>query len=331
MLERLPSPSSRIPRLRWLFVALLSVACTALAGPAKPIRLIIPFPPAGSSDIIGRELANRLSARLATPIAVENRGGANGLIGSQTLLHAAPDGRTLMFHILTSHVANAAIYPRLPFDVLKDFSSISWIGSASLVYAAHPSFPAKNIGELVGLSKSMPQGLSVGSFGQASMAHVSILVLADAANAKVAHIPYSGSGPAVMATLSGEVPVSVVGLVAALPYIKSGRLRPLAVTTTKRSPQLPDVPAVGEYADLIGYSESLTYGFLAPAGTPSAVIAKINEAVVSLVQSFEMQERLGQLGVDEIVGSTPEEMDAYIRRELTKLRQVLDSNRIKLD
>jgi tripartite-type tricarboxylate transporter receptor subunit TctC len=331
MPERLLCRKSGIQPCRLLFAALLSLACAALAGPAKPIRLIIPFPPAGSSDIIGRELANRLSARLATPIVVENRGGANGLIGSQALLHAAPDGRTLMFHILTSHVANAAIYPRLPFDVQKDFSSISWIGSASLVYAAHPSFPAKNIAELVGVSKSMPQGLSVGSFGRASMAHVSILVLADAANAKVAHIPYSGSGPAVMATISGEVPVSVVGLAAALPYIKSGRLRPLAVTSTKRSPQLPDVPAVGEYPDLLGYSESLTYGFLAPARTPESVIRSVNEAVVALVQSPETQARLGQLGVDEIVGSTPAEMDAYIGRELSKLRQVLDSNRIKLD
>lgn len=308
------------------FVWLVVAASVAHAYPTRAVRLIVPFPPGGSSDILGREFAHHLGVALNIPIVVENRGGANGLIGSKALTAASPDGHTLLFHILTSHIANAAVHEHLPYDVLKDFASISLIGSAGLVYVAHPSFAANNMDELIRLAKTSPGGISVASFGTGSMAHLSIATLVTLAKAKMSHIPYTGSGPAVLATVAGHVPVSVVGLPAALPYIRSGRLRPLAVTSAKRSAQLPDVPAVGETTGLTGYNEPVMYALLAPARTPARVIRRANEATVSVLRSPSPQARLKALGIDDVVGSTPEEMDLYIRYELNRFGQLVRSS-----
>ena len=180
--------------------------------------------------------------------------------------------------------------------------------------------------ELIRLAKTSPGGISVASFGTGSMAHLSIATLVTLAKAKMSHIPYTGSGPAVLATVAGHVPVSVVGLPAALPYIRSGRLRPLAVTSAKRSAQLPDVPAVGETTGLTGYNEPVMYALLAPARTPARVIRRANEATVSVLRSPSPQARLKALGIDDVVGSTPEEMDLYIRYELNRFGQLVRSS-----
>lgn len=313
--------------LRALAILLAWVATTALAQayPTKPIHLIIPFPPGGSSDIIGREFAHHLGLALSARIFVDNRSGANGLIGAKALVMAAADGHTLMFHILTSHLTNPWVYKNLPYDVVRDFSSITLVGRAGLVFAVNPSFPAKTVEELISLAKRSPGKISIGSFGTASMSHLSIELLKRKANVDVSHVPYSGAGPAVAATLAGHVPVSVVGLPAALPYIKTGRLWPLAVTSARRSAQLPNVPTVAESAAFKRYEAVLTYALLAPAHTPPSVIKQVQKAAALILQSPKVQRRLYARGMDEVIGSTSEEMDAYIGTEIEKIRKLVKS------
>jgi tripartite-type tricarboxylate transporter receptor subunit TctC len=252
-------------------------------------------------------------------MVIDNRGGANGLIGTKALAIAAPDGYSLMFHIITSHITNPWVYKKLPYDIVRDFASITLVGSSGLVFAANPSFPARNMQDLISLAKANPGATSIGSFGTASMGHLSIKLLERMANVNVAHVPYSGSGPAILATLAGHVPVSVVGLPAALPYFKNGRLRPLALTIAKRSEQLRNVPAVAETPGLAGYDAGLMYGLLAPAHTPLIIIKQVQEATVLVLKSPDVQRRLHERGIDHAIGSTPEEMDAYIRIEMEKV------------
>jgi tripartite-type tricarboxylate transporter receptor subunit TctC len=303
-------------------------ACFALEAfgqsyPSKPIRLIIPFPPGGSSDVVGRELAHHLGRALGTHLVIDNRGGANGLLGTKALAVAAPDGYTLGFHILTSHITNPFVYRNVPYDVMRDFSSITLVGWSGLVFVANPAFPAKTMQDLIDLSRATPGGINIGSFGTASLAHLSIELLKSMADVNVTHVPYNGSGPAVAATLAGQVPVSVVGLPAALPSIKTDRLRPLAITGAKRSPQLPDVPTVAEAPELPHFDAGLMYGLLAPANTPTAIIRQVQQATVEVLKSPDVQHRLHQRGLDSIIGSTPEEMDAYLKSETAKIRTLL--------
>jgi tripartite-type tricarboxylate transporter receptor subunit TctC len=215
------------------------------------------------------------------------------------------------------------VYKTLPYDIVRDFASVTLVGSSALVFAANPSFPAQNMQDLISLAKANPGTISIGSFGTASMGHLSIKLLESMANVNVTHVPYSGSGPAVVATLAGHVPVSVVGLPAALPYIKQGRLRPLALTIAKRSEQLLNVPTVAETPGLAGYDAGLMYGLLAPAHTPPVVIKQVQEVTVVVLRSPEVQRRLHERGIDQVIGSTPEEMDTYIRIEMKKIGKVV--------
>jgi tripartite-type tricarboxylate transporter receptor subunit TctC len=317
----------RASLLRALALVLAWIATSALpeAYPDKPVRLIIPFPPGGSSDIIGREFAHELRLALDVPVFVDNRGGANGIIGANALAMAAPDGYTLVFHILTSHLTNPWVYRNLPYDTVHDFSSITLVGRAGLVFAANPSFPAETIEDLVSLGKTSSGKISIGSFGTASMSHLSIELLKRIAEVQLSHVPYRGSGPAVTATLSAQVPVSVVGLPAALPYIKTGRLRALAVTSARRSFEIPNVPTVAESAGLEGYEAALMYALLAPAHTPPSIIKRVQQAAVFVLQSLDLQRRLHHRGMDEVIGSTSDEMDAYIVTEMEKIRKLVKS------
>ena len=308
-----------LARILVLILGLLPWTVLADVYPSKPLRLIIPFPVGGSSDILGREIAHHLGPFWGQPIAVENVGGANGVLGSMALVKARPDGYTLMFHIVTSHVTNPWVYRQLPYDISRDFTSITLIGSSSLIFVAHPSFRGSSIGDLVNLAKLRPNAIPVGSFGSASMGHIAVALLERMAGIDILHVPYSGSGPAVLDTLKDQVPVSVVALPAALPLIRQGRLRPLAVTTTNGSRLLDGVPPVAQSTGLGGYDLSLMYGFFAPAGTPVPLVYQVREAVASVLSSPHVQRRLNEGGIDQIIASKPEEMDAYIRHEMRKV------------
>lgn len=318
-----------LARILLLVLVILPLVALADNYPSKPIRLIIPFPPGGSSDILGREIAHHLGHLLEQQLVIDNLGGANGVLGTAALANAQPDGYTLMFHIITSHVTNPYVYKNLPYDISRHFASITLVGSSSLIFVAHPSFQGSSIDDLISLAKLRPNAIPVGSFGRASMAHIAVALLERMARVNVLHVPYKGSGPAVLDTLRDQVPVSVVALPAALPLIRQGRLRPLAVTTSHRSQLLPSVPPVAQTTGLAGYDLSLMYGFLAPAKTPVSMVNRLRGAVASVLKSPHVQRRLNERGIDQFIASTPEEMDAYIRHEMGRVKSLVHAAGVK--
>ena len=241
-----------------LALAVLYTSRVALAQgyPNKPIRMVVPWPAGGPSDLVGRELAQRMSAVLGQTIVVDNKGGANGVPGADAVAKAAPDGYTLMFHNLTSHVTNPAIYKALPYDTVKDFAPITQVTASSLLIVAHPSFAPRTMAELIADAKARPGQVNFGSFGLGSLGHLGIGKLQVMTGAGLNHIPYKGSAPAVNDTLAGHTPVSIVGFANALTYLKTNKLRAIAITGATRSPQLPNVPTVAETEGLAGYDMS---------------------------------------------------------------------------
>jgi tripartite-type tricarboxylate transporter receptor subunit TctC len=311
--------------LRLIFLLLLAAAAGAHAQtyPAKPIRMIIPFAAGGPSDVVGRELAKGLARVLAQQVVVENRSGANGLLGAEAVAKAAPDGYTIMFHNLTSHVSNPWIYKKVPYDTVADFAPITQVSSSALLIAANPAFPAANMSELIAYAKANPKTVGIASFGAGSMAHLGIELLKSMAQIDVNHIPYKGGAPAVTDTLGGHTPVCIVGLPAALQQVKQGRLRALAVTTLNRSKDLPEVPTVAETPGLGGYDASLKYGLWAPAKTPRDILQKLHEAALAVVNAPDFRQRVLQQGMDEVFTNTPEEMAATIRTDMEKIGKLV--------
>jgi tripartite-type tricarboxylate transporter receptor subunit TctC len=302
----------------------LAAAQTASTGsgpayPSKPIHLIVPFPAGGPSDLVGRELAAGIGAALGQTVIVENRSGANGAVGAAAVARAAPDGYTIMFQNMTSHLTNPWVYKQLPYDTVADFTPITQVASSTLLVAAHPAFPAKTIAELIALAKAKPGTVGIASFGAGSMAHLGIELLKSMAGVDVIHVPYKGGAPAVADALAGHVPVAIVGLPVALPLVQQGRLRALAVTGRSRAKQLPDVPTVSETPGLAGYDASLMYGLWAPAKTPAAIVGTLHDAAVKLLRTPEVRRKLEDQGMDEVIANTPEQMAANIRVDMEKI------------
>lgn len=309
--------------------AALPFGASAQSYPAKPIRMVIPWPAGGPSDLVGRELAERMSRALGQTIVVENRGGANGVPGADNVAKSASDGYTIMFHNLTSHVTNPSVTKVMPYDTLTDFAAITQVSSSSLLIAAHPSFAPKNMGELIAAAKAKPGSINMASFGAGSMGHLGIEQLKLMSGAEVNHIPYKGGAPAVSDTLGGHTPVCVVGLPVALPHVKSGKLRALAVTTLSRSAQLPDAPAVAETQGMAGYDASLKYGLWAPAKTPAAVLKRLHEVASSVINAAEFKTKVLQQGMDEVFSNTPDEMQATIKTDLERIAKLVKVAGIK--
>ena len=334
-LHRPPQPraSQRRTLLTALTVSAVSAAlpfrASAQSYPAKPIRMVIPWPAGGPSDLVGRELAERMSRVLGQTIIIENRGGANGVPGADNVAKSAPDGYTLMFHNLTSHVTNPSVTKVMPYDTLTDFAAITQVSSSSLLIAAHPSFAPKNMAELITAAKAKPGSINMASFGSGSMGHLGIEQLKLMSGADVNHIPYKGGAPAVSDTLGGHTPVCVVGFPVALPHVKSGKLHALAVTTLTRSAQLPDVPTVAETAGLAGYDASLKYGLWAPAKTPAAILKRLHETASSVINAAEFKAKVLLQGMDEVFSNTPEEMQATIKGDLERIAKLVKLSGLK--
>ena len=297
--------------------------------PNKPIKIVVTFPPGGSSDAIIRILSTRLNDKLGQPLVIDNRPGAGGNIGLSAVAKAAPDGYVLGVGAAGGLTANVSLYPQMPFDVAKDFQPITMLAAIPFVLVGHPSVPADNIQQLIAYAKSQAGKVSIGHGGNGTAMHLSTALFTQMADLKLIEVPYRGSGPAAMDTLSGQIQLSITDLAAALPHIKAGKLKAFAVTSPKRLSNLPDVPTLAE-SGLTGYDSTGWFGLVAPAGTPASIIQKLNAEFTAALNDEGIKSQMRQSGM-EPVATTTEGLDAYIKSETQKWARVIRQANIKLN
>ncbi len=293
----------------------------AQSWPSKPIRLMVPFPPGGSTDIVSRIVAQKLSERLGQAIVIENRGGGGGTIGTAAVARQVPDGYNLTVASTSTHVVAPGVYAKLEYDPVKDFAPIGLMAVSPYLLVVNPALPAKSLKELVELAKSKPGKLNYASAGIGSTTHLAMEMLKSVSSTYMLHIPYSGNGPAGTAVVSGQVEILFGSLPALLSQAKSGRVRPLAVGTPKRSPSLPDVPTVAE-SGYAGFDASLWLALMAPAGTPPAIIDRVNKEIGALIATPEMKAALDKAGAEPLTG-TPADLAAMIRDGVPKYAKII--------
>lgn len=297
--------------------------------PSKPMRVVVTFPPGGSSDAVVRILMPRLNEKLGQPWVVDNRPGAGGNAGLAIVAKAPPDGYTLGVGAAGGLAANVSLYPNMPFDPVKDFRPVTMLAYAPFVLVANPGSSVKTLPELIAQAKAAPGKFSIGHGGNGTAMHLSSQLLIQLAGLQVVEVPYRGSGPATLDALAGQVPLAMVDLVAALPHIKSGKLLALAVTGTQRQPTVPDVPTMAE-GGVPGYESIGWFGLVAPAGTPAAIINKLNAEVVAALADPEIVKAMRTQGV-EPAPTKPEEFERYIKSEIQKWAKVIKTSGTKLD
>ena len=310
--------------------ALLTLTATAHAAdqyPSKVIRMIVPLAPGGTGDTLARTVGDEMSKPLGTNIVVDNRPGDGGLIGTQTVAAAAPDGYTLI-NVSPSHVITPALYSGKTYDPIKDFEAVIHIANTYQIIVAHPSMPAKNLKELIAMAKATPGKLSYGSAGTGSATHLNMELFKSMAGVDITHIPYKGSTFARMDTVGGQVQLAMDGLLPVLPLIKEGKLRPLGLTSSKRSPIAPDIPTIGETVP--GYATDTWYGILVPAKTPRPIIATLHSAALKAMNTPATAARLKQLGTDP-VGGTSEQFAKLIASEAKLWAKVVQVSGAKVN
>lgn len=297
--------------------------------PAKPVRIVVTFPPGGSADAVMRALLPRLSERLGQQVLLDHRPGAGGNIGLTVVAKAAPDGYTLGVGAAGALSANAALYPQMPFDAQKDFRPVTMLAAIPFVLVGHPSLAPRQARELIAMARSQPGKLSIAHGGNGTAMHLSSQLFAQMAQVKIPEIPYKGSGPAALDVLAGQVPLAMVDLPAALQHIRAGKLIGYAVTSPQRLSQLPEVPTLAE-AGLAGYDATGWFGLVAPAGTPAPIVQRLNTEFVAALRDEAIQASLRAQGVEPMPG-TPEAFEAYIRSETAKWTQVIRTAGIRLE
>ena len=300
----------------------------AQSYPAKAVRMIVPFPPGGGTDYTARLIGQKLSELWAQPVVIENRPGASTIIGSEIVVKAPPDGYTLLMGS-TNHTINPSLIAKLPYDTIKDFAPITVCVTSSYVLVVHPSLPVKSVKELIALAKARPGEINYASSGSSGPQHIAGELFKLMAKVSMTHVPYKGGGPAVVALLGGHVQLQFSTPVSALPHVKTGKLRPLAVTGLKRSEAVPELPTVSEAA-LPGYEAVTWWGLFAPARTPRDVINKIHGDVVKVLQAPDTREKLAREGVSP-AGTTPEQFAAMIDKDIVTLGKVVKAANVKLD
>ncbi len=311
-------------------LTVLSAACPLQAQeyPVKAIRLIVPFAPGGNADIQARIFSQKLVEAFGQQVIVENRAGANGVIGTELVAKAPPDGYTLAF-VASGHAINPGMYAKLPFDPLRDFAAAARVSAAPNLLAVTNTLPAKTVKQLVALARSRPGQMSFGSAGNGSPGHLSGALLNTLAGIDIVHVPYKATAQALTDLMSGQVQVMYPTLTSVMPHVKTGRLRALAVTTRNRSPLAPDLPTMIE-SGIADYETTQWNGVLAPIGTPAAIIARLNGAIVRIAQAADVRERLAALGVDPWP-STPEEFQRFIAAEIEKWGRIIRASGAKVE
>ena len=319
---------------RLLFFALaLTLACagaSAQSYPTKPIRLVVPYPPGGPLDIIARAIGQKLTEAWHQPVVGDNRAGAGGNIGADLVAKSPADGSTLLMGAVATHAINPALYSKIPYDAIKDFAPVALVAQVPNILVVNPAVPAKSVRELIALARAKPGYLNFGSGSTGSTGHLAGELFNTMAGVQMVHIPYKGAAPAMADLLAGQVQLMFDNLANALPNVKAGRLRALAVTTLARSPAMPDLPTIAE-SGLPGFDLTTWFGLMVPAGTPPEIVARLNAEIVRALNAKDMRERLQKMGAEPLANNTPEHFAAFIRTEAAKYAKVVKDSGAKVD
>ncbi len=312
--------------------AAIAAMCWAAPAPAqtypvRPVRIIVPTAPGGGTDIQARLLAKNFQEAMGQPFVIENRAGASGMIGAELTAKAPPDGYTLLM-TSTYLATNVSLYKKMPFDATRDFAPITQVSFAPQLLIVHPSVPARTVKEFVALAKRSPGKVNGGSSGNGSANHLALEMLKQRAGIDVTHIPYKSGAPAMTALISGEVDFTYTGVVTALPYVRNNQVRPIAVTSLRRSPVVPDVPTMDSVYP--GFESANWYAMFAPAGTPEAIVNRLSAEASKALKTRELREFIARDGA-EPVGSTPQEMAAFSRREVERYAKVIKAGNVRVE
>lgn len=307
---------------------LAALAVQAQAWPAKPVRLVVTYPPGGTVDVVARIVAPKLSARLGQPVVVDNRGGAGGAIGGELVAKSPADGYTVMLDA-SNHAQNPALRSKMPFDTLRDFAPVSLLVKVPNILVVHPAAPIRSVQDLIGQAKARPGEVNYASSGNGSSPHLAAELFDSMAKTRMTHVAYKGGGPALTDVMAGQVPVFFASLGSGMPYIQGGKLRPIAIGGRTRSPALPEVPTIAE-SGLPGYEMYEWNAVFVPAGTPAPVIDRLSREIAATLKEADVRQRLEALGA-EVIGAGPAELDAFRRAELAKWTRLAKENKLQLD
>ena len=328
----IPSEKLIMQRLTPLICALIAIAFSpvlhAQPFPSKPIRIVVPFAAGGPSDITSRNIAPRMTELLGASIVIDNRGGANGMIGSEIVAKAPPDGYTLLAGTASITSINMVVYSKRPYDTLRDLQPLTPLMSTSTLLVVHPSLPSRNLKDLVALAKTRPD-LAMASGGNGGILHLALELLNTQAATKIIHVPYKGAGPAVIDVIGGQINGMFVDLPVILPYVKSGKARAIAIASPKRSVYLPDVPSTAE-SGYPGVLVSNVYSLLLPAKTPRDIVMKLHDAVAKTMTTPDVREKFIKVGADPLI-MTPEEFTAFIRQDIDMWAGVVKASGVKIE
>ena len=321
--------------LRVSALAMMAIALPAWAAapagdyPFRPIRLVVPFAPGGSTDIVARLIAQKLTEQWGRQVVVDNRAGANGAIGMEIVARATPDGHTLVLGYIANLGTGPALNPNLPYDAIRDFAPISHLVSAPSIAVIHPGVQAKSLQELIALARAKAGAIAFGTAAVGSIGHLSGELVNRLANISMTHVPYKGGGQAVIDVLAGQIPMVIIGMTAVAPHVRSGRLRAIATTGARRSFAFPDVPTVAEQG-FPGFAADAWYGLLTTAGTPQPVVTKLYQEVIRIMKLPEANERMANVGF-EVIASTPSEFAQLIRTEIPKWTKIVRDGKIRAE
>ena len=310
----------------------IAVAGAAVAQnwPARPVRIVVPWGPGGATDIISRPLAQKLSENLGQQFVVDNRGGANSLIGTDIAAKSAPDGYTFLFNTLAAFTQNTSYYQKLPYDP-AGFTLVAQVGWTSIMMLAHPSLPVKSVRDVIALARARPGELTYGSFGRGSSSHFAGALLAHETRTNMIHVPYKGGGAVAVANIAGEVPIHYGGVPPTIQFVKSGRLKAMAVTAAKRTAFLPEVPTIEEALKVRDYNITVTFGMLAPAGTPKPVVDRMHAELGRIMSSPDFKATLVKLGTDETPAMSQADLGAWLKNETARWKRIIGLTGIRAD
>ena len=322
-------------RIHAIFCCTATLLCTvpppavSQTYPAKPVRFIVPFAPGGPTDILARSVAQKLGDALAVSVVVDIRGGAGGTIGTEIVAKSPPDGYTLLMGATSTHAISPNLYTRIGYDPIKDFAPVTLVANTPSLLAVHPALPVRSVRDLIALAKSRPGELSYASAGSGSNNHLAGVLFCKMAGVNMAHIPYKGSGQALVDVMAGQVPVMFNNTASVMPFVKHGKLRAIALTSAERSLLLPELPTVAE-SGLPGFEVRSWHGVFLPAATPPEITARLNAEIVKILRLPDVKERLNAQGV-ELGGSSPEEFAAFVRKELAKWAIIVKESGARVD